>query len=80
MFQLYKAQLSSYPWRSSCRACVYKYARTKEQDDHHDVGDAGGEGFFPPFCTVVSQRIQDDDIGEHQHDKTHCTDGPTVGH
>ena len=22
----------------------YKHARTKEQDDHDDVGDAGGEG------------------------------------
>ena len=27
---------------------------------------------------LVSQRMQDDSIGEHQHDKTHCTDGPTV--
>ena len=44
------------------------------------MGDARGEGFFPPLSTVVSQRMQDDSVREHQHDKTHCADGPTVGH
>ena len=63
-----------------CRVCLYKYIRTKEHDDHYDVGGTVGEGFSYSFSTVVSQRMQDDNTGEHHHDKTHCTNGPTVGH
>ena len=59
---------------------MYKYARTKEQDNDGDVENTDGEGFSPPFSTVVSQTMQDENAGEHQHDKAHCTDGPTVGH
>lgn len=34
----------------------------------------------PPFSTLVSQRMRYDYRGEHQHDKIHCTDSPTVAH
>ena len=44
------------------------------------MGNTGGESFASPFSTVLSQRMQDENVGEHQHDKTQCTNGPTVGH
>ena len=80
MFQLYKTQLCLVHREGGRRARVYKYARTKEQDDSDDVGGTGGEGFSPPFSTVAPQRRQGDSLGEHQHDRADCTDGPTVGH
>lgn len=43
------------------------------------MGGAGGQGFSPPFSTVAPQRRQGGNLGELQHDKADCTDGPTVG-
>lgn len=28
-----------------------------EEDNHYDVGSSGGQGFVPPFLTVILKRV-----------------------
>ena len=46
------------------RSHIHKNAGHKEEDHHSNMGATGGQGFAPPYLTMILQGAQNDPIGD----------------